>query len=83
LDLAISIFSTQTAVVENDLTTMDVIAKTPPAQPQPVLTFILSDTFKFLNVMTAGAVIGVVGEDVKCFGVATDELGVTPGKGFE
>jgi hypothetical protein len=65
--------------VENDLSAMDVIAKTPPAQPQPVLTFTLPDSFEFLDVMTAGAVIGVAGEDVQRFGIVINKLSVTPG----
>jgi hypothetical protein len=72
---AVGRFSPEVAILEHHLSAIDVIAKTPPAQAEPVLTFTLRDTFEFLDVVPSAAVIGVVSENIEGFGVAIGKLG--------
>jgi hypothetical protein len=60
--------------MEHHLLTDDVIAKAPPAQAQPVLSFALGNAFEFDDLVAAATVIGVRIKNCERFRVVIHQL---------
>jgi hypothetical protein len=71
----------QAAVVEHDLSTVDIIPKAPPAKGKPVLAFSRSDTFQFSDAMLTMPVVWVGAENSQSIGIGYRKLSVASGKG--
>ena len=63
--------------MEHNLVAHNVIAKSPPAEPQTVLTVADIDPFEFNDVVNSAPVVGIVGEDGYGFGVTVSKLRMT------
>jgi hypothetical protein len=80
---AVGVFTAQAAVVEHDISTVDIIPKTPPAKGKPVLAFSLSDTFQFSDAMLTIPVVRVGAENSQSICIGYSKLSVASGKGAE
>jgi len=80
---AVGVFTAQAAVVEHDISTVDIIPKTPPAKGKPVLAFSLSDTFQFSDAMLTMPVVRVGAENSQSICIGYSKLSVASGKGAE
>ena len=60
---AVGVFTAQTAVVEHDIATIDVIPESPPAQSKAVLALSLSNAFQFPDAMLSAPVVWISAEN--------------------
>src|SRR5262249_40048129 len=80
---AVGVFPAQAAVVEHDISTIDVIAKSPPAKSKAVLALSLSDTFQFSDAMLTTPVVRVGAEKSQRIGIGGGQLRVASGEGAQ
>jgi len=78
---AVRVFTAQAAVVEHDVSTVDVIAEAPPAESQTVLAVSLLDAFQFPDAMLTAPVVRIGAEDGDSVRIRCGELGVTIWRG--
>jgi hypothetical protein len=69
--------------VEYDVSTVDVIAKTPPAEREAVLALALSDAFQFSDVMLPAPVVWIGTENRNNVGIGGSKLSVASGEAAE
>ena len=59
VELPVCVFPAETAVVEDDFATIDIIAKSPSAKRQAILPFTLGHALKFLDVVLPAPIIRI------------------------
>jgi hypothetical protein len=57
--LFVGVLPAETAVVEDDLLALDIVAKTPATEAEAVLTFPRRYIFELLDLMPASTVVGI------------------------
>ena len=76
LQLSIGVFTPEAAALQRHILAVDVIAKTPAAKSQAILSVIWPYPFEFDDRVPPAAVIGIAAEDCKRFGEAPGKIGV-------
>jgi hypothetical protein len=78
---AVRVFTAQAAVVEHHVSTVDVIAESPPAKSKAVLALSLSEAFQCSDAVLTTPVVQVGAKHGKSICIGCSQLSVTSGEG--